>query len=588
VVPGRRRDESRRGTQECVRHVSAWVLFAMATAAFGQAPPAGQTTGRGGYAPPGQARGSASVRWEPWSAMRSAVTAIVGWKVGVRSDAFRPLNLSDAGTKIDLLGVGYFEGSGAQKFDETIPKDVDDKLQAGEMKAVQDRLSALNLAMTAYRVAVIPADGAAARKLFEFAKTLGVETIVSEQMPAALPAVDQLASEFAVNVAVCGDPSKILAAVASLSPRVGVCGDTGAWTKAGLKPAVVATDLKARLLTVHVGAGTVGLADFLQAMYKQGVNPSLITVNGTAAAMDEFEKALRPVLADKVDQMSRAAAIRGPERLSAEVKAQIDAAIPSKAVVAPKKARKLLVLDLNVAYGGHQSIPAENYALAQMGKRTGAYEAVFNNDLDNLKYDKIKQFDAVYLNNTVGMIFVDPEVRDGLLRFVREGGGLGGNHGTSHVSMDWPEFHDMIGVVRGIHRENTEKAWIRIDDASSPLTVPFAGKEFLYMDEFFRFPTAPYSREKLHVLLSMDVEKTDMNQGRACQWPCSRPDHDYAVSWIRSYGKGRVFFTILGHQPTIFTTPPLAEYFFRGIQFMLGDLDADTTPSAKLSAARKE
>jgi type 1 glutamine amidotransferase len=241
---------------------------------------------------------------------------------------------------------------------------------------------------------------------------------------------------------------------------------------------------------------------------------------------------------------------------------------------------------LNIAYNGHVSIPAENYGIEQIGKRTGAYEAVFSNDLDNLKYDKIRQYDAVYLNNTVGMIFVDPEVRDGLLRFVREGGGLGGNHGTSHVSMDWPEFHDMIGVVRGIHRENTEKAWIKIDDPSSPLTVPFAGKEFLYMDEFFRFPTAPYSREKLHVLLSMDVEKTDMNQGRACQWPCVRPDHDYAVSWIRSYGKGRIFFAILGHQPTIFTTPPLADYFMRGIQFILGDLDADTTPSAKLSAAR--
>jgi type 1 glutamine amidotransferase len=77
-----------------------------------------------------------------------------------------------------------------------------------------------------------------------------------------------------------------------------------------------------------------------------------------------------------------------------------------------------------------------------------------------------------------------------------------------------------------------------------------------------------------------------MNQGRPCQWPCARPDHDYAVSWIRSYGKGRVFFAILGHQPTIFTTPPLADYFFRGIQFILGDLNADTTPSAKLSAAR--
>ena len=61
-----------------------------------------------------------------------------------------------------------------------------------------------------------------------------------------------------------------------------------------------------------------------------------------------------------------------------------------------------------------------------------------------------------------------------------------------------------------------------------------------------------------------------------------RPDYDYGVSWIHSYGKGRVFFCILGHNPTLFTTPQLAQYFLAGIQFILGDLDADTTPSAHL------
>jgi type 1 glutamine amidotransferase len=221
-----------------------------------------------------------------------------------------------------------------------------------------------------------------------------------------------------------------------------------------------------------------------------------------------------------------------------------------------------------------------------MGKNTGAYEAVFSNDLDNLKYDRIKQFDAVFLNNTVGMVFVDSEVREGLTRFVREGGGLAGNHGVSHTSMDWPEFSEMIGVRRGVHREATERAWIRIDDPKSPLTAAFDGQPFLYQDEFFRFPNPPYSRDKLHVLLSIDVEKTDMNQGRPCASPCARPDADYAVSWIRSYGKGRVFYCILGHNPTIFTTPPLARYFLAGIQFILGDLDANTVPSGKLAAAR--
>jgi type 1 glutamine amidotransferase len=312
----------------------------------------------------------------------------------------------------------------------------------------------------------------------------------------------------------------------------------------------------------------------------------ILLENPTSATFETLDRALQPVMATRVNEISRSAAIRGPDRLPPEERQKVEAALPQNAPAKPKRRRKLLVLDLNVAYGGHRSIPHANLALELMGKKTGAYEAVFSNDLDNLKYEKIKQFDAVYLNNTVGMIFVDPAVREGLTRFIREGGGLAGNHGVSHASMDWAEFGEMIGTKWGVHREATEQATIRIEDPSHPLTVPFAGKEFVYQDEYFRFPIGPYSRDKLRVLLSIDVEKTDMNQGRPCPKPCVRPDNDYAVSWIRSYGKGRVFFCILGHNPTLYMTPHLAEYFLRGIQFILGDLEADTTPSSKLTAKR--
>jgi len=64
---------------------------------------------------------------------------------------------------------------------------------------------------------------------------------------------------------------------------------------------------------------------------------------------------------------------------------------------------------------------------------------------------------------------------------------------------------------------------------------------------------------------------------------CLRDDNDYAVSWIRQYGKGRVFYTVLGHQAADFSAPLLMEHFLAGIQYILGDLDADSTPSAKLA-----
>jgi type 1 glutamine amidotransferase len=272
--------------------------------------------------------------------------------------------------------------------------------------------------------------------------------------------------------------------------------------------------------------------------------------------------------------------IRSPDRLTPEARQKVEDALPKKAFAKPKKPRKLLVMDLQVNYPGHPSIPYANLAVDLMGKKLGTWTATFSNEMSNLKYDNLKQYDALYMNNTVGPLFTDPEVKESLLRFIREGGGLIGNHGTTHCCMDWPEFTEMIGAKNGPHRDANEKVTIKLDDPKSPLTRMFNGQEFVFTDEYFRFPGPPYSREKLHILMSIDVEKTDMHQGTECK-QCIRDDNDYAVAWIRSYGKGRVFYCSLGHNPAMFSTPVLMEHFLAGIQFALGDLKANTTPSAK-------
>jgi type 1 glutamine amidotransferase len=72
-----------------------------------------------------------------------------------------------------------------------------------------------------------------------------------------------------------------------------------------------------------------------------------------------------------------------------------------------------------------------------------------------------------------------------------------------------------------------------------------------------------YSREKVHVLFSIDMEKTpEFNSGRA---PFIRKDNDYAISWIKGYGKSRLFYCSLGHTPEMFFDPkstnlPLRQY----------------------------
>jgi len=304
-----------------------------------------------------------------------------------------------------------------------------------------------------------------------------------------------------------------------------------------------------------------------------------------AKMLTELESAMQPLAAESVEQISRVEPMKGPERLTPEVRAKIEEAAPKHAPAKPKKPRKLLVMDLTIAYPPTDHLDsgsAANLALRLAGSKSGAFEAVFSNDIANLKYEQLKKFDAVYLNNTVGQVFLAPEVRASLIRYVREGGGLAGHHGTSHAAQDWPEFGEMLGARGGSHKSSHEKAMIHLDDPKSPLNASFHGRDFEFVDEFYRFmPEGPYSREKVHVLMSIDTAKTDMNQLPGCP-QCQRPDNDYAISWIRNYGQGRVFYLSLGHNPTIFMTPAFFEHVLAGIQFVLGDLAADAAPSSPL------
>jgi type 1 glutamine amidotransferase len=86
------------------------------------------------------------------------------------------------------------------------------------------------------------------------------------------------------------------------------------------------------------------------------------------------------------------------------------------------------------------------------------------------------------------------------------------------------------------------------------------------------------------VLLSIDTEKTDMNQGQA-RGNCFREDNDYALAWVRQYGRGRVFYCTIAHNPYVFWDPKMLQFYLAAAQFALGDLSAPTTPSSKLTPA---
>ena len=101
----------------------------------------------------------------------------------------------------------------------------------------------------------------------------------------------------------------------------------------------------------------------------------------------------------------------------------------------------------------------------------------------------------------------------------------------------------------------------------------------MIVDETYTFGRDTYSRQNLRVLTSIDYAKMSAEDKAKEQNP--RPDGDYALSWIRREGKGRVFYEAHGHNEKVYAIKPLLEHVLAGMQYVLGDLPADDTPSQK-------
>ncbi|HEY7057176.1 MAG TPA: ThuA domain-containing protein, partial [Vicinamibacterales bacterium] len=143
----------------------------------------------------------------------------------------------------------------------------------------------------------------------------------------------------------------------------------------------------------------------------------------------------------------------------------------------------------------------------------------------------------------------------------------------------WPEFNKMIGGFFKFHWVDPQLITVKIDDPKSPLTAMFHGQEFEIRDETYTFGMDTWSRENLHILTSIDYSKMSPEDKAKESYP--RADHDYGLSWIHREGKGRVFYEAHGHSERIYAIKPMLEHVLAGIQYAIGDLKADDTPSAK-------
>ncbi|MCZ2342062.1 MAG: ThuA domain-containing protein [Bacteroidales bacterium] len=216
----------------------------------------------------------------------------------------------------------------------------------------------------------------------------------------------------------------------------------------------------------------------------------------------------------------------------------------------------------------------EKYS-AEFRNRTGV--TVERNNIGRINADTLKKFDIVLFFTTGSKRnkqspLNDAELAD-LLAWVKAGGAFAGTHCASDTLYDTP-YGDLIGGFFDGHPWH-QKIQLKVEDPKHPAAAGFqTGSEIT--DEIYQFnPNGPYSREKLHIILSVDNTSIDVKKGK-------RPDQDYAVAWCQNYGQGKVFYTSLGHRKEVWKDPRFQKHLLGGLNWAIGRESGDATPSAKL------
>jgi type 1 glutamine amidotransferase len=241
---------------------------------------------------------------------------------------------------------------------------------------------------------------------------------------------------------------------------------------------------------------------------------------------------------------------------------------------APRK--RLLVIGEEKGYR-HEAVTHAMVTVERLGRETGAWDSVIRTDTEALTKAKLEynaknlnDFDAV-LFYTGGTLEMDDQKKADFASFVHDDGkGFIGIHSAAITFTQWPAYGEMIGGYYDEHPWNTFDAPIVVEDATFPGMQSWK-PAFTLTDEVYQLKM--FSRENSRVLMRLDSTKLDLKNPRV-----HRTDNDFAVAFAKMYGKGRVFYTTLGHVEANWDKPEMQSMITGAIKWALRLVDADLTP----------
>ena len=226
-----------------------------------------------------------------------------------------------------------------------------------------------------------------------------------------------------------------------------------------------------------------------------------------------------------------------------------------------KGAAKILYLTYSAGFR-HEVLPFSEGMLQRLGEQSGAFVSIATLDCSLINADYLKNFDGLVFYTTGELPFSE-EQKQAFLDFIKSGKGFIGIHSATDTFYQWPEYGKLIGGYFDQHPWHQEVV-IKVEDAAHP-SVRHLAPSFKIKDEIYQFKG--FSKDQVHVLLSLVNSSVDLNKPSV-----HRADKYFANAWTNTYGKGRVFYTALGHREEVWSNPRFQKHLVNGIRWALGEL----------------
>lgn len=223
--------------------------------------------------------------------------ARLGWRLGTQAWSFHHVTFFEAVNKTAALGLNYIEAYPGQRLSPAEPEVIfDQHLDAAGMEKARMKLQSAGVSLVNFGVVNLPNDETESRRVFEFAKSMGIETIVSEPPRDAFDLLEGLCSEYGIRVAIHNHPApsaywspeSVVAVCEGRSEWIGACADTGHWIRSGVDPLEAMRALEGRIVSFHSkdvdtrspdaldvpwGTGVGNMKEQLSEIRRQGIKP---------------------------------------------------------------------------------------------------------------------------------------------------------------------------------------------------------------------------------------------------------------------------------------------------------------------------